>query len=96
MQPDPAFVNHALEDRPYPWLDIGGNAVAAVDHIYLCSDPHQLKSCIYRRVAAPDNRDLHAGIRVGFSEVMGNLGQIFARNANPVRLIEVTGRDDDG
>ncbi|MNC60201.1 hypothetical protein D3C75_1100620 [compost metagenome] len=45
---------------------------------------------IYGRIASSDNGNTGLSVRVGFTEIMRNLIFVFSRNAEVVRMIEIT------
>lgn len=85
----------ALQNWADPRLDIAGDLCAAIDDGYLGAYPLAFERGIDGRIAAADDDDLHAGVRMCLLEIMGDMRKILARDAQEVRIIEIAGRNDN-
>ena len=90
----PALMRFSMSGftQNFRFLPIGGVAMNDRD---FCASAKQIERRLGRRIFAADYDHVLVPIRMGFAEVVRNVRQILAGNAQRIRTVVVAGGDND-
>src|SRR5215203_3044456 len=87
---DAAFLDPIDDIRQNPGLDGAVEALTKVHQGHGSTGAPALQSGVYAAVPGPDHDDLLMPVRVSLDEIVGDVGKIFSRNVQEIRIVVIS------